>query len=226
MARPVESIMTSDSSVAASPIPANSAYASKLLRVAWMSIVLGLVVQGVVIAITRTMPQSLAAELAGKFTWSVIVCTAVAIASIASKALPPVVGAMGLLAAPLAIAAARTVQKAVASGMSGSTATTVATATPAPGAWELAIAKAVQYAVFGWLICRAQKKGTLAAHLAVSVPIGVVFALYLAWRTWTTTEPEALKPLVIAAKSIGDATATIGCSVVLWAGVSLAAKKA
>lgn len=205
-------------------VDTRSDLARKLLRVAWMSILLGLVVQGVVIAVLRFMPHTVLAEIAGKMTWSVVVCTAVALASIASKAAPAAVGLMGLLAAPAAVAAARTVQKAVAGGMSGGVATT-AVSLPAPGPWEMAIAKAVQYAVFGWLICRAQKQGTLKAHLAVSVPIGVGFAIYLAWRTWTTTDPATLKVVPIIAKCVGDVTATVGCSVVLWAGVALAVKK-
>jgi hypothetical protein len=212
----------SDPVVAPLPIP----LAGTLLRVAWMSIVLGLVVQAVVIAVQAAWPASAAAELLSKIAWSVFICTALAIASAASKAAPGLVGLMGLLAAPAAVATARTVQKTVAGGMSGAAVAAPAAAgvvavAPAPGAWELAIAKGIQYAIFGWLICRAQKKGTLKSHLAVSVPIGVVFAVYLAWRKAST----GVAAQVVAAQSLGDAAAMIGCSIVLWAGVALAAKK-
>lgn len=191
-----------------------------LLRVAWMSILLGIVVQGVVIAVSRAMPQSLLAEVAGKVTWSLVVCSAVALASVASKALPAAVSGAGLLAAPVAIAAARTIQKGLSGAMTAS-----AVAAAAPGAVEMGIVKALQYALFGWLICRAQKAGTLRAHLAVSVPVGVVFAGYIVWRTWTTTEPDTLHALSVVAKGVGDTAATVGCSVVLWAGVVLGVKK-
>jgi hypothetical protein len=133
-----------------------------------------------------------------------------------------VVGLTGLLSAPVAVAAARTVQKTMAGGMAGA----ASVAAAAPGSWELAALKAIQYALFGWLICRAQRQGTLKSHLAVGVPIGVVFALYIAARTWATTDAETLKPLSVIAKGAGDAVATIGCSIVLWAGTALAAKKA
>lgn len=199
--------------------------ANTLFRVAWMSVVLGLVVEGVVIAVQAAWPHTLLAESLGKVTWSVIVCSALAIATAASKASSRAVGLAGLLGAPAAFAVARTVQKTVSGGIAGVAAAAPAVAA-APGPWELAIAKGVQYAIFGWLICAAQKKGTLRSHLNVSVPIGVAFAVYLAWRTWSTTEPAAFKPLVLAAKCIGDAAATVGCSVVLWAAAALGVKKA
>jgi len=197
--------------------------AATLLRVAWMSIVLGLFVQATVMLVQATWPASWASELLGKITWSVFICTALAIASAASKAAPGMVGLMGLMAAPVSVAAARTVQKTVAGGMSGAAA--AAPIVVAPGPWELAILKGVQYAIFGWLICRAQRKGTLKAHLAVSVPIGVAFAVYIVCRAWATTPPDMLKPLGLIARGVGDASATVGCSVVLWAAVALAAAK-
>lgn len=194
----------------------------KLLHVAWMSVLLGLVAQGVVIIILRTWPDTIVADLLSKITWSVIVCSALAIATTAGKASGRTAGLTGLLGAPAAVAAAKTVQKTAAAGVTS--AATVAVV--APGAVELAILKAVQYAIFGWLICKAQKRGTLAAHLAVAVPIAIVFAAYLAWRTWSTTPEADLKPVVILAKAASDAAATIGCAIVLWAASAIASSRA
>lgn len=204
--------------------PFQASLAGRLLHVAWMSIALGLFVEAVVIIVQATWPNSLPAEILGKVTWSVVVCSALAIATAASKASSRAVGLAGLLAAPVAFAVARTVQKTVSGGITGVAAAAPAVAA-APGPWELAIAKGVQYAVFGWLICAAQRKGTLKSHLSVSIPIGVAFAIYLGVRTWSTTEPSAVKPLVLTAKCFGDAAATVGCSVVLWAAAALGSKK-
>ena len=92
-----------------------------------MSILLGIVAQGVVILILRTLPGTLLAEVCGKITWSIVVCSALAIATMAAKAGPMLapgaariaVALAGMLAAPAALAAARTVQKTVAAGVSG-----------------------------------------------------------------------------------------------------------
>jgi hypothetical protein len=210
-----------------------------MLHVAWMSIVLGLVAQGVVIVILRMLPNTLLAEVCGKITWSVIVCSALAIATMAAKAGPMVtpgaarlaVALAGMLAAPAALATARTVQKTVAASVSSAGAPA---ASVAPGATELAIAKAIQYAIFGWLIMRAQQRGffagrvatgSLAAHLCVGVPIGLIFAAYLFWRTFSTTDPANLHLPPLLARAASDAAATTGCSIVLWAAGVLGAGK-
>lgn len=90
----------------------------RILAVAWMAVIAGVVVQLAVILIrawagaTITLPASLT-DVAQGVSWSALVCVAIAIGTLASKARPHVAGFAGLIAAPLAWAAAKGVQKGV-----------------------------------------------------------------------------------------------------------------
>lgn len=92
--------------------------AERFLTVAWMAAIAGVVVQALVIAVralagAATTPAAALAEIAQGVAWSSIVCVAIAVGTLSSKAHPPVAGVIGLIAAPAAWAAAKGVQKAV-----------------------------------------------------------------------------------------------------------------
>ena len=82
---------------------------------AWMSIVLGLLVECAVL-VTRAFagaPAVLAqtvAEFAGSVTWAVIVCTGISLGSAAARHRERMMGLMGFLCAPLAWALAKGIQ--------------------------------------------------------------------------------------------------------------------
>src|SRR5437764_12689073 len=89
-----------------------------LLNVAWLAIVLGIAVEIVLIVVHsmfKTVPgmNALLADLVGKTSWSVIVCVGLAFGKAASKGRAATTGIAGLLSAPVAFTAARTVQKSV-----------------------------------------------------------------------------------------------------------------
>ncbi len=96
-----------------------SALVHQVLRVAWLSIGLGLTLEVLILvlaAFTITAgdtPKPFISDLANKVTWSFIVCVGLAFGSTASKAREGIMGALGLLAAPAAFTAARAVHKAV-----------------------------------------------------------------------------------------------------------------
>jgi hypothetical protein len=90
-----------------------------LLRVAWLAILLGLLLQLAVLLVavgfgTAPSPGPLLAETLKTVSWSLLVCVGVALGRVAAKGRIPLEGITGLLAAPLALTAANTVQKGVA----------------------------------------------------------------------------------------------------------------
>jgi len=182
----------------------------RILKAVWMSIALGLVVQGLVMLAIGAFPKHPWAEAAQKVSWSVVVCSALAIGNVLSKARPTVVGLVGLLAAPAALHAARTVQKSLAQGFSGGGVESV------PTVGELAMAKAIQYLAFGYCIALATKKGSLGRHLAVGTTAGVAMGAYLWSRQMLGNEPAPAFAAVLP-KVVNEVAFPIGCSFVLWA---------
>jgi hypothetical protein len=90
-----------------------------LLRVAWLAILLGLVLQLALLLVaagfgTAPSPGPLLSETLKTVSWSLLVCVGVALGRVAAKGRMPLEGVTGLLAAPLALTAANTVQKGVA----------------------------------------------------------------------------------------------------------------
>lgn len=184
--------------------------APKILKAVWMSIVLGLLVQALVMLALSAFPKHPWAEAAQKVSWSVVVCSALAIGNVLSKARPTVVGLVGLLAAPAAFHAARTVQKSLAQGFSGGSVESV------PTVGELAMAKAIQYLAFGYCIALATKKGSLSRHLVVGTTAGVAMGGYLWSRQMLGNEPAPAFATVLP-KVVNEVAFPIGCSFVLWA---------
>src|SRR3954464_5760671 len=89
-----------------------------ILNVAWLAVLLGITVEIVLIAVQavfKTIPgvNAIVADLVGETSWSIIVCVGLAFGKAAARVNAGVTGTAGLLAAPLAFTAARTVQKSV-----------------------------------------------------------------------------------------------------------------
>src|SRR5215218_7105790 len=79
-----------------------------LLRVAWLAVLLGLLLQLALLLVaagfgTFAGLRPLLAETCKTVSWSVLVCAGVALGRVASKGRLPVAGVSGLLAAPLAL---------------------------------------------------------------------------------------------------------------------------
>ena len=119
-----------------------------LLRVAWLAILLGLLLQLALLLVAAGFgkdisPRPLLAETLKTVSWSLLVCVGVALGRVAAKGRLPLEGITGLLAAPLALTAANTVQKGVAEAVNAAG----VPAGPAP-LWVLAI-KAAEYGCLG-----------------------------------------------------------------------------
>jgi Family of unknown function (DUF5317) len=185
-----------------------------LLRVAWLAILLGLLLQLALLLVaagfgTVAGPRSVLVETCRTVCWSLLVCVGVALGRVAAKGRVPLEGVTGLLAAPLALTAANTVQKGVAEALN----TAGAPAGP-PALWVLVL-KAAEYACLGLALgwvgrrARAGALGYMAAGLASGIIFGGAFL--------TLTVQSAPTPLPsLLAKAINELLFPVGCALVVF----------
>jgi hypothetical protein len=187
-----------------------------LLRVAWLAILLGLLLQLAVLLVaagfgTAPSPGPLLAETLKTVSWSLLVCIGVALGRVAAKGRLPLEGVTGLLAAPLALTAANTLQKGVAEAVNAAGVPTG----PAP-LWVLAI-KAAEYACLGlalnWVGQRAWHSAL--GHLAVGLLTGVVFGgLFL--TAVVQTAPTPLSTPALLGRGLNELLFPVGCALVVF----------
>ena len=187
-----------------------------LLRVAWLAILLGLLLQLAMLLVAAGFgkdisPRPVLAETFKTVSWSLLVCVGVALGRVAAKGRLPLEGVTGLLAAPLALTAANAVQKGVAEAVDAAG----VPAGPAP-LWVLAI-KAVEYGCLGlaleWVGRRAW--GSALGHLAVGLLTGVVFGgVFLAVAVQSA--PTPLSTPALLARGVNELLFPVGCALVVF----------
>lgn len=180
--------------------------ASRIVKAVWCSIVLGMLVQLIIVLATTFNKNTIVPETAQKISWSVLVCSALAIGNVVAKARIPLLGLVGLLAAPAAFAVAKAVQKSLSQGISA--------AGSVPTATEMAIVKGVEYAMFGALIAWASKKEKLQTYLTIGAGLGIATACYVLVRSKQGNPSIATSALI--ARGINEVAFPIGCAFVLW----------
>lgn len=215
----------SDAAPAISPAPIAPAAASpstpsvlwqKATTVAWMSILLGVGIELLLLlgaALTANFPARAAvvADLSQKISWAVFVCVGLALGTAAAKARPAVMGFLGLVSAPLAFVGAKAVHKGAlqALGMTG----------PAAGGPAMLIAglKALEYAALGMVLGKFSKQGKgLKTYLLCGLAAGLTFGIgILVALTQGSAQPLTTGTLI--ARGINEVLFPIGCSLVLYA---------
>jgi hypothetical protein len=200
-----------------------NALVRKVLRVAWLSICLGLALEVLLLvlaAFTGTAgdtPKPFISDLAQKVSWSFVVCVGLAFGSTASKAREGIMGALGLLAAPAGFTAARAAHKAF-NGALG-----VAGKAMAPSLVLLVGGlKGAQYALFGVVLGWITKRAFgLKAHVAAGLAFGLTFGIAIV----ATTVRASVAPVPrvdIVARGINEVLFPVGCALVLYASGALA----
>jgi hypothetical protein len=197
------------------PKPPSGPWAT-LLRVAWLAIALGVLLQLALLLVAAGFgkdisPRPLLADTLKTVSWSLLVCVGVALGRVAAKGQVPLEGVTGLLAAPLALTAANTVQKGVAEAVDAAG----VPAGPAP-LWVLAI-KAAEYGALGLALNWVGRRAWHSAlgHLAVGLLVGVVFGgLFLAVVVQSAPTPLATSALV--ARGLNELLFPVGCALVVF----------
>jgi hypothetical protein len=195
-------------------VPAGST--ALLLRVAWLAILLGLLLQLVLLLAGAGFGsfaglRPLVAETARNVGWSVLVCTGVAVGRVAAKGRPPLMGIAGLLAAPLALTVANTIQKGIAAALS------IPGAAGTASLWVLAL-KAAEYgclaAALGWI--GRQAWAGAPAYGAAGLLAGIVFGGAVL-TVVAQSAPIPLSPAALMVKGVNELVFPVGCALVIFA---------
>ena len=197
------------------PEPASNLGAT-LLRVAWLAIALGLLMEVLLLVLGGALGEvfglrPLVADLVRNISWSVFVCVGLAVGTAVVKARVPVMGLLGLLSAPLAFEASRVLHKGTLEALAVS-------GGGGDGLSPLVVAviKGLEYGCLGlgvgWV--SQQRWGGAAAHAAVGVLVGLLFGgteIALAPGTIAQQPAASLLP-----EAVNGVLFPVGCSLVLY----------
>lgn len=198
----------------------------RVLTVAWSSIVLGLALEAVVLAIAAGYGSfkeaaPFVADTVRGVSWALLVCVGVACGMTAAKARPLVMGMLGLVSAPLAF----TVSKALHKSMSQALSITADAATSGPSPYGIAAIKGAEYLFLGITIARLGRRVPLGlrGHLLTGAFAGALFGGTILYLMVTRTEP-ALAPVAIATRVANEFLFPIGCAFVPYVAEQFARK--
>ncbi len=196
-----------------------------LLRVAWLAVVLGFIMEGLLLLVGAGFGDSLglgkvAADLVRNVTWSAFVCVGLAVGTTVAKAQLPLAGLAGLLAAPAAFEVSRVVHKGTLEALAVSGDVT------SPPPLLIAGIKGLEYACLGiavaWLGTRSW--GGVVAHAGLGLLIGIVFGGALVTTTLVFVPDPATSALV--SQGLNELLFPVGCSLVLFSAGALGKKVA
>jgi hypothetical protein len=200
-----------------------SSLGATLLRVAWLAILLGLMIEVLLLILGGALGdvlglRPLVADLVRSVSWSVFVCVGLAMGTAVTKARGPLMGTLGLLSAPLAFEASRVLHKGTLEALAASG----EIASGASSTLLVAVIKGLEYGclglAIGWVGTRPW--GGAAAHAAVGLAIGVVFGgSILAIALVSAPEPLATAELV--SRGVNEILFPVGCSLVLFSATAL-----
>lgn len=190
----------------------------RIATIAILAVGFGFAMQALVLA-TRllaggTAPEKVfVADLTQGVTWSLFVCTGVAIGVAVGRARKFLAGIFGLVFAPLGIAAAKASQKAV---------TALTNAVDKPDLVPLVTlgsVRAVEYGLLAWLLAILAEKEIArpGPYLGVGAITGVVFGGLLVFLSTTTgaTPPTTAQ---LAGMIVNEVGFPIGCALLIFLG--------
>lgn len=199
----------------AAPAPENKAVA-QVLTAAWLAVGAGIAAQLIVVAVRASLDNApgqagFLADMAQSVSWSLIVCAALAIGTLATKARMHLSGLIGLLAGPLAWASAKGVQKGVQALLG------VPQDQLTPLFWAICAVKGVEYAALGaglsMIVKRPEAKLTDYLSLGAIVGLaaaGIVVALNHANASAAGTPLPLARIAALAVNEISFATLCAG----------------
>jgi hypothetical protein len=190
-----------------------------LLRVAWLSVLLGLGMEALLLLVAAgsgLVPElrSIIADSVQKVSWSLIVCAGLALGTTVSSVLrTPLMGILGFLAAPAAFHVARTFHQSAKESLEiTGNVTNVGTSV-----FILALIKGIEYACLGIAIGWIGRRpwGGLLSHVLVGLAIGILFGgTILAFTYVSAPEPPATAALI--GRGVDEIVFPVGCSFVLF----------
>ena len=194
---------------------------ARLLRVAWLAVLLGLGFEVVMLVLAIAFgqpdaPGKIVADTLQKISWSIFVCAGLALGTFADAARSAAMASAGLIAGSLGFRVARMAHEAVISmvGLAGSVAI-------GPSLAVLSVLKAVEYGVLGALIAGIGKEQVtnasafaLRGGLVGLVGGGTIVYLF---SSAAAAAGSPLSGLDMATRLVNEVVHPLGCSLVLYA---------
>jgi hypothetical protein len=191
----------------------------KLAFLALMSVALGLTIQ-LLIVVARLLaggplPQlATIADAAQGVTWAILVCTGVGIGTSIMRARAQIVGLLGAVCAPVAVAAAKGSQSLVASFLE------LADQQAVLSLGTISLVRAVEYAVLGYLLGTLAKRGEKRAsrYLGIAALVGLVLGggvmALTAWTAMNSGLPYGAPQIAVG--MVNEVLFPIGCALVIY----------
>jgi hypothetical protein len=213
---------TNDQARPPGPAPEpTSALGATLLRVAWLAILLGLVME-LLLVLVSSIGGGLGglgpfvAGLIKSVSWSVFVCVGLALGTAVVQARPAVMGFLGLLSAPLAFEISRVLHKAALNALE-----VYGGGSDGLSPLLVAVIKGLEYGCLGvgigWVSRR--RWGGAMAHLAVGLLVGLGFGgIQIAYAAGGTLQLSSADFLSAA---VNEVLFPAGCSIVLFGATTL-----
>jgi hypothetical protein len=215
-----------NAAVAANAQP--SAAAARILRrmvmVAWLAILLGLVMEGLSLAGRASVGShptlmQITVELMQGITWSFFVCAGVGLGTALGKARAAFGGLIGLISAPLAMGLAKGSQKVMASAVGAADKPVIMSL------MTLGVLRALEYGLLGWALAwLASRQQSRVWHFALAGALaGLVFGGSITWLTIalaTAKDMVMARPQIIAT-ALNEMAFPIGCSFVVYIALSV-----
>jgi hypothetical protein len=215
-------VSESQQTTAAAENPPVASLGAKLLRAAWLAILLGFVMEALLLLFTAGFGifpglKPIAADLIRQVSWSTFVCVGLALGTAVSKARAPLMGILGFLAAPLAFTISRSLHQGAVKTLE-----IAGSGVEAPPVLLLALLKAVEYAclgvALGWIGRRVW--GGAMVHLATGLLVGLVFGGTIVGLTYQMS-PDPPASAELFSLGANEILFPVGCSLVLFAATAL-----
>lgn len=194
-------------------------FGATLMRVAWLAILLGLGIEVLLLMVSvfgSSGSATFVADLVKSVAWSVFVCVGLAVGTAITRAQVPLMGLLGLLAAPVAFEASRALHKGTVEALS------LSGGTDAGGTPVLLIAaiKGIEYGCLGLAVgwIGTHDWGGAAAHVGAGLAMGVVFGGAIIGLVYAA---DPLSTADLLSRGINEILFPVGCALVLFSAKAL-----
>jgi hypothetical protein len=217
----MEEEMRNDATTQEASATASSNLAATLLRVAWLAILLGMAMEGILLLLSAgfgdlLVLRPIVADLARNVSWSLLVCVGLSVGTAVQNARVPVMGFLGFLAAPAALEISRAVHRGAlqALAISGSAGDDLSP-------FLLAVIKGLEYGCLGLALGWVSQRpwGGAMAHMAVGFVVGSIFGgTVIALLAASGPEVSATS---LVPRGVTEILFPVGCSLVLFSAEAL-----
>jgi len=199
-------------------------FGATVLRVAWLAVLLGLGMEALLVLVVLGLGSfpgvgATVADLVRQVSWSVFVCVGLAVGTAVSNLRVPLMGVLGLLAAPAAFALARSLHQSATQALevSGTVSSSDVSVV------VIALLKGLEYGILGLVIGWIGQRvwGGAFAHVAAGLAVGVVFGGAIVSLTYAAA-PDPLPTAQVVSQGVNEVLFPVGCALVLFVAAAVA----